>query len=116
MPLLLVRIAVYGLHIFGTKFKEEYGLCCCCTDCFVWHSFLGDVRPVTAGHLHLIFAQKKKKGVRLGLLSTFPDFEKKFAGGDKLYFSPFSVLYFAEEIIKISPLSDWFSPWGFFQG
>ena len=54
-----------------------------------WHTFLGDVRPVTAGHLHLIFAQKKKKGVRLGLLSTFPDFEKKFAGGDKLYFSPF---------------------------
>ena len=38
-----------------------------------------------------------EKGVRLGLLSTFPDFEIKFAGGDKLYFSPFSVLYFAEE-------------------
>ena len=65
--------------------------------------------------LHLI--QEEKNGCTAGLLSTFPDFEKKFAGGDKLYLSPFfSVLYIAEEIIKISPLSDWFSPWGFFQG
>ena len=60
---------------------------------------------------------RNTEGCTAGLLSTFPDFEIKFAGGDKLFFfSPFSVLYIAEEIIKISPLSDWFSPWGFFQG
>ena len=55
-----------------------------CTACYCW-TFACD------------FCIEKKKGVRLGLLSTFPDFVKKFAGGDKLYFSPFSVLYFAEE-------------------
>ena len=43
------------------------------------------------------FGTEKKKGVRLVCWAHFPEFEIKFAGGDKLYFSPFSVLYFAEE-------------------
>ena len=66
--------------------------------CIYWHGFLGDVQPVGAVLLHLILAQKKKKGVGCLLSTIFPDFVKKFAGGDKLYFHYFSVLYIAEEI------------------
>ena len=54
---------MYGLHICGTKFEEEYGLFCCCTACFVGTVFEGDVWPVGAIHLHLILHRKKKKGV-----------------------------------------------------
>ena len=84
------------MHLLLVRISELlYGLFC-------WHSFRGDVRPVCCCTLAFISGTEIEKGVRLGLLSTFPDFVKKFAGGDKLYFSSFSVLYFAEEIIKIS--------------
>ena len=68
------EIEVIYLHLFAGTFahksREKYGL-------------------------HLI--QEEEEGCTAGLLSTFPDFEIKFAGEDKLYFSPFSVLYIAEE-------------------
>ena len=84
------------MHLLLVRISELlYGLFC-------WHSFRGDVRPVCCCTLAFISGTEIEKGVRLGLLSTFPDFVKKFAGGDKLYFSSFSVLFFAEEIIKIS--------------
>ena len=44
------------------KFEEEVRPVLLLYGCIYWHCFLGDVRPVTAGHLHVIFAQKKEEG------------------------------------------------------
>ena len=79
------------MHLLLVRISELlYGLFC-------WHSFRGDVRPVCCCTLAFITGTEIEKGVRLGLLSIFLDFVKNFAGGDKLYFSPFSVMYIAEE-------------------
>ena len=97
------------MHLLLVRISELlYGLFC-------WHSFRGDVRPVCCCTLAFITGTEIEKGVRLDLLSIFLDFVKKFAGGDKLYFSPFSVLYIAEEIIK-SLLSLTGFPVGVFPG
>ena len=81
---------MYGLQILGTNFEEG-------TACFaaVRCIYFLLVRFSGLYGLHLI--QEEEEGCTAGLLSTFPDFEIKFAGEDKLYFSPFFVLYIAEE-------------------
>ena len=87
---------LYGLLINCTDIEEVYG-----QSAAVRTAFIGTNSKEMYGLVLLFscicFGTEIEKGVRLSLLSTFPDFEKKFAGGDKLYFSPFSVLYFAEE-------------------
>ena len=93
-------ILLYGAFISCTEFEEGTAELIAVRSANKLHRNRGGVRPGAAVHLHLIFGTENEKGVRLGLLSTFPDFERKFAGGDKLYFSPFSVLYIADKIIK----------------
>ena len=69
--------------------REKYGLFLLLYGQIVGTVFEGDVRPAGAVHLHLILHRKRRR-VLAGLLGTiFPDFVKKFAGGDKLYFPLF---------------------------
>ena len=51
--------------------------------------FEGGVRPAGAVHLHLILHRKRKRVLAVLLSIIFPDFVKKFAGGDKLFFPLF---------------------------
>ena len=83
---------MYGLLIFCTVFEV------------VRPSFIA-VRSAINEH--------RNRGCTAGVFAVhaFPDFVKKSV----VKISCISVHYFAEEINK-SLLSDWFSPWGFFQG
>ena len=51
---------LYGLLINCTDFEERVRPVCCCTDCFYWHKFLENVRPVGAVLLHLIWHRKEE--------------------------------------------------------
>ena len=63
-------ILLYGAFISCTEFKEGTAELIAVRSANKLHRNRGSVRPGAAFHLHLILAQKKKKGVRLGLLST----------------------------------------------
>ena len=75
----------YGLCVRSAnswhEFRGRYGLFCCCTVhlLFCWYDFLGCTAALNSG---------RKEGCKAGFCwAHFPDFEIKFAGGDKLYFS-----------------------------